>query len=170
MGDDRTRMGGAMPGQAQTPMPPGQAQPAPMAMCPMCTMMMQNMARPGATPAAAATGGEQPGASSAARLEGRIAFFRTELHITDAQAPAWEAFATTLRAGREHLEAARAALQDSTTGSDPMARLISYETHLMARAEAIHKTRLAFSTLQSQLDDAQKRTATSTMLPFIGAL
>ena len=64
MGDDRMRMGGAMPGQAQAPMPPGQAQPAPMAMCPMCTMMMQNMARPGAASGTGATSGEQPGSSA----------------------------------------------------------------------------------------------------------
>ena len=107
--------------------------------------------------------------SSAARLEGRIAYLRAELRITDAQAPAWETFAAALRAGREHLDAARAALQESGTGADPMTRLQSYENHLRARTEAIHMTRMAFNTLYGQLDDAQKRVATTTMLPFIGA-
>ena len=111
----------------------------------------------------------QPSGSSAARLEGRIAFLRTELRITPAQAQAWEAFANTLRSGREHLDAARAALQEGTTAADPMARLESFENHLRARTEAIHMTRMAFNTLYGQLDDAQKRMATTTMLPFIGA-
>ena len=175
-------MGGGMPAQNQMPM--GQMPQQPMPMC----SMMQNMMRMGAAQQAMPTmqGGASPGAnmsmgmgamadgaqpmgSSAARLEGRIAFLRTELHITDAQAPAWESFANTLRTGRDHLDAARAALQDGATATDPMARLESYENHLKARTEAIHMTRTAFNTLFAQLDDAQKRMATTTMLPFIGS-
>lgn len=172
MNDDKSRMGAGMPGQAPT----GQAQQQPMSMCPMCAKMMESMmGGAGATSGMSARGGGAamdgvlPAGSSAARLEGSIAFLRAELHITDAQAPAWDAFAATLRAGREHLDAARAALQDSSTGTDPLMRLESYEKHLKARTEAIHMTRMAFTTLQGQLDEAQKRTATSTMLPFIGA-
>ena len=50
-----------------------------------------------------------------------------------------------------------------------MARLESYENHLKARTEAVHMTRMAFNTLFGQLDDAQKRMATTSMLPFIGS-
>ncbi len=110
-----------------------------------------------------------PTDTSVSRLEGRVAFLRSELHITDGQAPAWEIFAAALRSGREHLDAARTALQASTTGADPMARLESFENHLTSRTEAIRRTRLAFNALYSQLDDAQKQVATTTMLPFIGA-
>lgn len=168
-------MGGGMPAQSQMPQQP----------MPMCSMM-QNMMRMGAvqqampmtqngsTPGAMMDMGDmadaaQPMGSSAARLEGRIAFLRTELHITDAQASAWESFANTLRTGRDHLDAARAALQDGATAIDPMARLESYENHLKARTEAVHMTRMAFNTLFGQLDDAQKRMATTSMLPFIGS-
>ena len=160
----------------------GQMPQQPMPMC----SMMQNMMRMGAAQQAMPTmqDGATPGAmmgmgdmangaqsmgSSAARLEGRIAFLRTELHITDAQASAWESFANTLRTGRDHLDAARAALQDGATAIDPMARLESYENHLKARTEAVHMTRMAFNTLFGQLDDAQKRMATTSMLPFIGS-
>jgi hypothetical protein len=140
--------------------------------------MMQNMmgmgsAQQGPPSGAGAGGGSmsgaQPSGSSAARLEGRIAFLRAELRITDAQATAWESFAGTLRAGRDHLDAARAALKDSNTAADPMVRLESFESHLKARTEAIHMTRMAFNTLYGQLDDSQKRTAIATMLPSIGA-
>jgi len=125
MNDDKSRMGAGMPGQAPT----GQAQQQPMSMCPMCAKMMQDMkSGAGATSGmsamggGAAMGGVLPASSSAARLEGSIAFLRTELRITEAQAPAWDAFAATLRAGRDHLDAARAALQDSSTGIDPLMR------------------------------------------------
>ncbi|SDB71423.1 Spy/CpxP family protein refolding chaperone [Belnapia rosea] len=173
----QTPMGGA-PGQAQSQMPMGQAQ-QPMAGCDMMAMMRDMMMRRGAMPQGMQQGGatsgmgsmgsDQPMGSSAARLEGRIAFLRTELHITDAQAAAWDTFANTLRAGREHLDAARTALQDSSRAADPMARLASFESHLRERTEAIHMTRMAFDTLYRQLDDVQKRTAAATMLPFIGA-
>ncbi|WP_165982368.1 Spy/CpxP family protein refolding chaperone [Dankookia rubra] len=179
MEDDMMRMGGGTPGQAQPQMPMGQGQ-QPMTGCDMMAMMRDIMRRGsgqqgmapmpgGAMPDGSMSGGAQPMGSSAARLEGRIAFLRTELRITETQAPAWDAFANTLRAGREHLDAARAALQDSSRAVDPMARLASFESHLRERTEAIHMTRMAFDTLYRQLDDAQKRTAAATMLPFIGA-
>lgn len=41
------------------------------------------------------------------RVEGRIAFLRTELQITDAQAIAWDAFADVLRAQARGMEAMR---------------------------------------------------------------
>lgn len=113
-------------------------------------------------------GGSMPMGSPAARLEGRIAFLRAELAITPRQTPAWEEFANTLRTGREHLDAARAALQNSGSAADPMARLEAYESHLRQRVDAIHMTRMAFTNLFAQLDDTQKHKATAIMLPFIG--
>lgn len=160
----------------QMPMQPGAG--GAMAMCPMMTMMMQNMqtmmrmggGQPGMPPAdgSAAMAAPMGGGNSATRLEGRIAYLRTDLRITDAQAPAWEAFAAALRSGREHLDAARNSLSGANAAADPMVRLQAYESHLMARTEAVRSTRLAFNTLFAQLDDAQKRAATTTMLPFIG--
>lgn len=161
----------------QMPMQPGAG--GAMSMCPMMSMMMQNMqnmmrmggGQPGMMPPAdgsAAMGAPMGGGNSAARLEGRIAYLRTDLRITDAQAPAWEAFAAALRSGREHLDAARDSLSGANAAADPMVRLQAYESHLMARTEAVRSTRLAFNTLFAQLDDAQKRAATTTMLPFIG--
>lgn len=41
------------------------------------------------------------------RVEGRIAFLRTELQITEAQTPAWNAFADVLRAQARGMEAMR---------------------------------------------------------------
>ncbi|MBY0334843.1 MAG: Spy/CpxP family protein refolding chaperone [Acetobacteraceae bacterium] len=186
-----------MPGMPNDAMGTPQGQ-APMAMVPMGTMqmpggggtavvmcpmmaMMQGMMRmgggpqagamPAQPPAAPGAGMSMPGgtsAGSAQRLEGRIAQMRAELRITDAQAAAWDAFAAALRAGREHLDAARDALHGANTAADPMARLVGYENHIAARLESIRTTRLAFNALSAQLDDAQKRIATTLMLPFIG--
>lgn len=178
-GPDQMRMG-QMPTAPQAPTPEAVA-----GMHQMMLMMMQNMMRMGGMQPAPMPRQEIPGAAmpmptmggiaaadpgqSAAMLEGRIAYLRTELRVTEAQAPVWEAFASSLRAGREHLDAARSALQGANAAADPMARLQGYESHLAARTEAVRMTRLAFNVLFAQLDDAQKRVATTTMLPFIGA-
>ena len=152
------------------------------AMCAMMQAMMQAMARAGgaspggmgamAMPApqpAPVPGGDAMQGSSAARLEGRIAFLRAELRITDAQGRAWDTFAAALRSSRDHLDQARDVLQAGGSSADPMARLQAYEAHLAARAEAVRSSRLAFDALFAQLDDSQKRAATTLMLPFIGA-
>lgn len=180
MGDDSMRMGATRPGgmaapaPATAPAPMAAAPAAAMPMCPMCTTMMQGMMGGGAAPMGAAAAPAPAAApptpaTSAALLETRIAQMRAALRITDAQVPAWEVFAASLRTGRQHLDLARADLQSSTAGADPMLRLVSYENHLTARAEAMRITRLAFTSLQGQLNDEQKGIATSTMLPFIGA-
>ena len=54
------------------------------------------------------------------RVEGRIAFLRTELAITDAQGPAWNAFADALRAQARAMEALRGAAMGDGPGK-PMA-------------------------------------------------
>jgi hypothetical protein len=176
---------GAPQGQAPTAMAPMGTMQMPgggtaAVMCPMMAMMQGMMrmgggpqagAMPAQPPAAPGAGMSMPGGNpsgSAQRLEGRIAQMRAELRITDAQAAAWDAFAAALRAGREHLDAARDALHGANTAADPMARLVGYENHIAARLESIRTTRLAFNALFAQLDDAQKRLATTLMLPFIG--
>lgn len=194
----RPAPGGALPGTTAAPasgaaMPgmsddgkmrggPG-AMPSPSAQGagPGCGMMemMQTMMRgrpgaagmpamSGAAPAAVAPGAMPSAGGTRTQLEDRIAALRASLHVTDGQAAAWDVFAAALRVGRGHLDAAREALLSAGDAADPMARLQGYEDHLVARAEAIRMTRLAFNAMFGQLDDAQKRVATATMLPFIG--
>ncbi|MBY0338081.1 MAG: Spy/CpxP family protein refolding chaperone [Acetobacteraceae bacterium] len=195
MGDNAMRMGSSQPPAAPSAGMPmrddamamgmaGGGQAGAMGanqMCAMMQAMMQAMMRSGgaqgamgpmgAAPSPAAPAGSAAAmqGSSAARLEGRIAFIRAELRITDAQARAWDTFAAALRASRNHLDEAREVLHTATGAADPMARLQAYEAHLAARAEAVRSSRLAFDALFAQLDDAQKRAATGLMLPFIGA-
>lgn len=184
MGNDQMRMGmgAAQPMGAGGAAQPDTATQGANAMCTMMQAMMQAMMRGGAAPQGGIGGMPMPAAqpdptagggamqgSSAARLEGRIAFIRTELRITDAQARAWETFAAALRSSRNHLDQARDVLHTATGAADPMLRLEAYEAHLAARTEAVRQSRLAFDALFAQLNDSQKRAATGLMLPFIGA-
>ena len=96
-------------------------------------------------------------------VEGRIAFLRTELKVTDAQQPLWEAVAAALR------ENARA---DAGTMQQPMAdqglpgSLERRERQLAARLEAVQRLRTAVEPFYAALDDTQKAAADSLLAPI----
>ncbi|MCB4825487.1 Spy/CpxP family protein refolding chaperone [Roseicella aerolata] len=102
------------------------------------------------------------------RVEGRLAFLRAELRITDQQAPAWEQFAQSLRTARQHLVEARDVLQVAGHANHtPAERLAAYERHLAARLEGLRAARTTFDHLYGMLDEAQKRTAAELVVPFL---
>ena len=132
-------------------------------------MMMMEKMMGGMSGMGAATGttGMAPGTADVTeRIEGRIAFLKAELQITDKQMPEWNVLAEALRSGRQHLVEARKFLvmDDKTTSTDRLAR---YEGHLTERLEAIKSARAAFVRLYPTLDDAQKQTADAILLPLI---
>lgn len=104
------------------------------------------------------------------RLDGRLAFLHAELHITQQQMPAWDAFAAALRSARDHLAEARAAMQDGNKATDPLGRLEAYERHSTARLQALHDSRMTFAKLYGTLDDGQKRTADELVVPLLASL
>ncbi|MGY8633994.1 Spy/CpxP family protein refolding chaperone [Bradyrhizobium sp. 14AA] len=100
------------------------------------------------------------------RLEGRIAFLKTELQISDRQLVDWNNVADSLRSGRQHLLEARMMLaMDDRLGSAD--RLEHYERHLSERLEALKSARLAFTRLYASLNESQKQTADTILLPLI---
>jgi chromosome segregation ATPase len=99
------------------------------------------------------------------RFDGRLAFLRSELRITDAQATTWDAFADALRTSRKHLLEARQQLGQAYSSSTD--RLEKYEQHLSARLEALKLARASFAKLHGSLDETQKRTADELVAPFI---
>jgi hypothetical protein len=125
---------------------------------------MGGMSGPG--PATGTTGKATGTADVTERIEGRIAFLKTELQITDEQMTDWNVLAEALRSGRQHLVEARKFLvmDDKTTSADRLAR---YEGHLTERLEAIKSARAAFVQLYPTLGDAQKQTADAILLPLI---
>jgi hypothetical protein len=95
-----------------------------------------------------------------AHLEGRVAFLRAELGITEAQAPQWEAFAQALRDSAAKLQQAQAAAPPSA--AEPVAilqRAELQERWLAARLEGLKATKAAFASLQAVLSEDQKKTA-----------
>lgn len=106
------------------------------------------------------------------RVEGRIAFLRTELKIADAQADAWNGFADALRANAKKLAAVRVAMMpkpgDAQPASTLAARLDQQEQWLAARLDGTKAMKSAFARLNEVLSDDQKKTADDLLTPHMG--
>lgn len=110
------------------------------------------------------------GLESADHLEGRIAFLRAELGITEDQAAAWEAFADSLRgsasASQElHRQAVLAAPQASLAE-----RLEQQAAWLALRAESLRGLKESFERLSAVLSEEQRKTAEWLLTPHFGRM
>lgn len=166
MADDKMAMpnpGAAAPGGGMAGMPPAGAaapsgmMPMPGGMKAMMDMMMGQMAKMQAPPSAPLD-----------HVEGRIAFLRAELGITEPQAQAWDPFAQSLRSSRDHLAEARQALVVSAGEQTSVPdRLEAYEHHLSMRLDSLRAARESFQRLYTVLSPAQKQAADQLVVPFL---
>lgn len=92
-------------------------------------------------------------------VEGRIAFLKAELRITDAQKQAWEAFADALRA---NARAQQAMHEQMSKGGMPATwpdRLTLQQKALSVRLDALKTLEAAAKPLYAVLSDEQKKAA-----------
>jgi hypothetical protein len=140
----------------------------------MSNMPMMNMMNMMETmQAAKMMGPGMGGMATIDRIEGRIAFLRAELKITEAQAVAWNAFADTLRANARKLGELRASMMGRSGGAQQPAatmadRLDRQEQWLLARLEGIRAMKAAFTKLNETLSDEQSKTASDILAPHMG--
>ena len=114
----RGMMGSGMMGGGMAPM---------MRMMQGMTEMMQGMMqmmRATGQPVA------RPGMMSGAMMEGRLAILKTELGITEAQLPQWDAFAAALRARMTAMQGMRAQMMPQGTTASWPDRLAQHERRL----------------------------------------
>ena len=106
------------------------------------------------------------------RVEGRIAFLRTELRITEAQTSAWNAFADALRLNAKKLDEVRASMMPRGTGQQQaptiVERLDLQEQWMLARLEGTREIKVALSKLYATLSDDQKKSANELLAPHMG--
>ncbi|NYZ14836.1 Spy/CpxP family protein refolding chaperone [Azospirillum sp. RWY-5-1] len=103
-------------------------------------------------------------------VEGRIAFLKAELGITDAQAQPWNAFADALRASAN---AHRAVHERMTRGGMPSSwpdRLAFQQKALSARLDAVKALAAAAEPLYAVLTDGQKKLADTLLTGPMGAM
>ena len=123
----------------------------------------QFVAERGAAQVAADSGQLRPQRPLPGRhIEGRLAFLRTELKVTDAQAPLWDKVAAALRDRAAKMDAAVAAFRQARSDSTRPDLLTQMDARISAgeaRIEADRAVLAAFRPLYAALSDEQKRTA-----------
>ena len=106
----------------------------------------------------------------AGHIEGRIAFLKTELKITDAQQPLWNAVADAMRANAKEMTdmmpMMRSMMQPSATLPE---KLAAREKMITATLDALRKLKAAVEPLYAALNDDQKKTADELMIGPMGA-
>jgi hypothetical protein len=117
--------------------------------------------------------GMATGMAAIDRIEGRIAFLRAELNITEAQASAWNAFADAMRTNAKKLGQVRASMMPQPGAGQQQAptmaeRLDLQERWLFARLEGTRALKSAFTNLQGTLSEDQKKTADELLAPHMG--
>jgi hypothetical protein len=157
----------AAAGTPQATLPTGQAA-ASGQLGMMGNMPMMNMM--GVMPT---MGGGPAGMVMIDRVEGRIAFLRTELKIADAQAYSWNAFADALRTNGKKLGEVRASMIShmGAAQQQPPAlteRLNLQEQWLIARFEGTRAIQSAFTNLYAVLSEERKETASELLGPHMG--
>ena len=148
---------GGMRNMPMMGMPGGGTQQGGMPMGMMCNMM-----RPGGM-------GEMPMGGMpmmAGHTEGRIAFLKTELKITDAQLPLWNAVADAIRANAK----SGMGMMDNMGQGSLTERLAAREKNLSAQAEALRKFKSAVDPLYAALNDEQKKSADELLMSPMGMM
>jgi hypothetical protein len=107
------------------------------------------------------------------RIDGRLAFLKTELKITDQQTPSWNEFAGVIRSTAEsHNAEMQGMLKEFHDGEflkKPLPERLAYQqTHLEARLEQTKTVRAAVEKLYAKLSDDQKQAADDIVLPMMG--
>jgi hypothetical protein len=106
----------------------------------------------------------------ARHVEGRLAFLKTELKITDAQLPLWNAVADAMRANAKTMgDMAGGMMRGSETATLPD-KLAMRDKMMTAHLEALHKFKAAVDPLYGALSDEQKKTADELLIGPMGMM
>ena len=127
---------------------------------------MMQMMRGGMMPMGMGMAGGRP----FQHIEGQIAFYKTELKITDAQEPLWNAFADALRGNAARLQQAAAKAREAKEAvavPEQMDRRIAMLTVLL---DAMQSMEAAAKPLYAALSDDQKKVADELMAEHMMAM
>jgi len=110
------------------------------------------------------------GAMMARHVEGRIAFLKTELKITDAQQKLWTAVADAMRANATSMGGMPHGMAMKGSAATLPDRLASRETAMAAHLEQLRKLKAAIEPLYAAFDSDQKKTADELMSGPMGMM
>jgi hypothetical protein len=103
------------------------------------------------------------------RVEGRLAFLKTELKITEAQSSAWNKVASAIRdSAKSRNERMKAIWSDEDKAKSLLERLELHEQFMTVRLDEIKQLKAAWNDLYGQLSDDQKKEADGVVIPMMG--
>jgi hypothetical protein len=103
------------------------------------------------------------------RVEGRLAFIKAELKITEAQMGAWNELATAIRtAAKHHNERMRTVLSGAENARTLPQRIQAHEQFMTTRLEELKQIKSSVSKLYDVLSDEQRKEADNVVLPMVG--
>lgn len=112
--------------------------------CPMPGMMMGMMM-------------DEPVAPSF--TEGRIAFLKAELAITDAQKSVWDAYAEALKKNLQGMQGMRQTMKTMWQAKSPVERLDAQITAMEERLKVLKEVKPTLAALHTALNEEQKKKA-----------
>ena len=104
----------------------------------------------------------------AGHVEGRIAFLKAELKITDAQQPLWNSLADVMRASVKSMPGMANGMPMTGSAATLPERLAAHETMVAAHLDGLRKFKAAVEPLYAALAPDQKKTADTLMIGPMG--
>ena len=104
----------------------------------------------------------------AGHVEGRIAFLKAELKITDAQQPLWNTVADAMRANAKRMPVMANGMPMMGSAATLPERLAAHETMMAAHLDGLRKFKAAVEPLYAALAADQKKTADTLMIGPMG--
>ncbi|PWB82851.1 MAG: hypothetical protein C3F11_09815 [Methylocystaceae bacterium] len=105
------------------------------------------------------------------RIEGRLAYLKAELKVTEAQTPQWNSFADAVRTSGQKVARYCASLKEESGKEKPsgiLQQLGLMERNMTAHLESVRAIKSAAEPLFGVLTDEQKKTAEETMTGLMG--
>ena len=103
------------------------------------------------------------------RVEGRLAFIKAELKITEAQTSAWNHLAEAIRtAAKNHNARMKTVIKGEEQARTLPERVDAQEQFMSARLDEIRQIKGSLNTLYAVLSDDQKKEADDIVLPMAG--
>ena len=99
------------------------------------------------------------GSDTPAFAEGRVAFLKAELSISDSQESAWDAYANALKKNLESMQGMHQTMMAAWQAKSPVERLDAHITGMEGRLAALKDIKAPLETLYAALNDQQKKKA-----------
>jgi LTXXQ motif family protein len=126
--------------------------------------MMENMSRMMGMMSMMGTGMR----AGTGHIEGRLAFLKAELKITEAQSPEWNAFADAVRGNANAMAETHQRVMSQGAPKTLPERLALEQKAMTAHLDALKKTTDALDKLYGSLDADQKKTADAIIIGPMG--